>query len=170
MKKLYFIALLIITNNAVSQETIVSYERAPWETNEPYMDDEYSKDYAAQVINSDKNQKSKESDCTVKGMTFKERVDCLESVKNGTTNNLPERGSEEYFNKVYAAQSVDLKKSPTKLKRKLNELSELRKKTRMVTAIGKGKVGELTFEQVNSEICLIEKNIGFLSSKKYCIR
>lgn len=170
MKNLLLIILLLVANNAFSKTKVVTIERPPWETNSPYLDDEYSKKYALQNDKSQSSKDAKKSECTKKGMTFKERVDCLNALSTDTKNPLPERGTKEYFMEFYAPKAKALRSNSVALKAQLKELSDLRKKTRMITAIGKAEYGELTFEQVNSEICLIEKHIGFLSTQKYCIR
>lgn len=170
MKNILLIILLLSAHSAFSKTKVVTIERLPWETNLPYLDDEYSKKYALQNDKSQGAEDAKKSECTKKGMSFKQRVDCLNALSAANENPLPERGTKEYFAKYYAPKAKVLRNSTVALKAQLKELSALRKKTRMITAIGTPERGELTFEQVNSEICLIEKHIGFLSTQKFCIR
>ncbi|TMN45775.1 hypothetical protein [Pseudoalteromonas sp. S2755] len=163
------IALGLLSLQSMANDVIVRYEQPPWQTNQPYMDDEYSVQYGKESVKRDKLIDSNLLKCRKKEYSYTERMNCITQVENDNPHPMLERGSDEYIQTHY----IDKLSSGTtakKLKNILNELSEVRKKTRLVTQFRKPEIGELTFEQVNREICEIERIIGFLSSGKYCVR
>lgn len=163
------IALGLLSLNATANDVVVRYEQPPWQTNQPYMDDKYSIQYAKESEKRNKVIDKEKLKCKKPEYSFPDRMACLRKVKSDHPHPMPERGSDEYIQAHYI-DKFSSGTTSTKLKTVLVELSETRKKTRQVTQFGKPELGELTFEQVNREICEIERIIGFLSSGKYCVR
>ncbi|MCF2829704.1 MULTISPECIES: hypothetical protein [unclassified Pseudoalteromonas] len=163
------IALGLLSLHSMAKDVIVRYEQPPWHTNQPYMDDEYSIQYGKESVKRDKVIDSNLLKCRKKEYSYTERMNCITQVENDNPHPMLKRGSDEYIQAHYI-NKLSSGTTATKLKTVLLELSDTRKKTRQVTQFGKPKLGELTFEQVNREICEIERIIGFLSSGKYCVR
>ncbi|KAF7771544.1 hypothetical protein PCIT_a4154 [Pseudoalteromonas citrea] len=167
MRKLLYIAF-IASFTAHSADFIVKQKKAPWETNKPYLNDPYTKQWYADQDKLNEEIKANSENCK-KLKSFPERVNCLGDLNDKYANPNPLRGTEEYVDKFYLNNPTYRNISAQQLKKLLTELSILRKKTRQVSLIGKPNHSELTFEQVNKEICLIEDSIGFLSSGRVCL-
>lgn len=164
------IMFVLTAPTVAAKEFVVRYEQAPWETNKPYLEDAYTKDWYTKQTELDIKSKEALSTCKVSGMSYTEKMDCLTAIDEKFKNPIPKRGSKEYIEQHYTKNpSLNGIKAP-QLKALLESLVALRAKTRQVTIFGKPENGELTFEQVNKEICEIERVIGFVSSGRVCIR
>jgi len=149
----------------------VNAEEKPWLTNEPYLDDQYSKlwlmKYEKQSVFVDEHSKRQ---CAKKAEQI--NLVCLDSAstrfKDDFIKKNPKRGSLAYVINRYSYIKEDIEKHRRELKTLLADLDALSLKTRSVRAFDMKVSGELTYEDVRNEICLIEKHIGFSSTKKYC--
>jgi len=154
-------------------ELVFRAQDKPWLTNEAYLDDEYSVARAkAFKKQKSSNDKVADKEC----MTEKGRPDIwctsekLSKFRKAFDKKNPERGSVRYVLKKYGYIKEDIKKHGKDLKAALASLDELSLRTRSVSVYEKKEFGELTYEEVRREICLIEENIGYFPRKRYCKR
>lgn len=165
-----------INVNFVEGDKIIKKNVQPWLTNEPYLEDEYSQKYAASEEAHSKQKDTFSESCFAKHKGKGEddfwKVKCqLLAMSEQEPFDMPRRGTLTFVKANYLPmQKLSGKAFGVALKGTLEKLSEVREKTRVVGGIISSELedGELSYEQVNSEICLIERIIGRLSSKNYC--
>ena len=162
--------------NFVDGQKVYKKKVQHWLTNEPYLEDEYSQKYAATKEAHSKQKDIFSENCFAKHKDsdsadfWKAKCQML-AISKQEPFDMPRRGTLEFVKANYLSmQKLSGKAFGVALKGTLEKLSEVREKTRVVGGIisSELKEGELSYEQVNSEICLIEKVIGRLSSKDYC--
>lgn len=172
MKYLIILSLIIFSSLALAEtktELVFKASDKPWLTNKPYMDDEYSQARAKAYIKLQQKTKllikkecKRDNGLPIWGCGEKLRKEAKSKFK------LPKRGTLKYVQKKYIYMKDDLKKHGKSLKALLSNLDELSLHTRSVSVYEKEEVGELTYQEVRKEICLIEKHVGFFPKKKYC--
>lgn len=157
-------------------EIVIKKEEQPWLTNDPYLDDEYSQNYATAKMQHYKQKEKIAAECFNKHKDGEEaefwKAKCqMLALSKQKPFKMPSRGSLEYVEEHYLPMQKLPKNAFGKaLKGTLEELDELRTKTRSVRGLHKDDVmpGELSYEDVNTEICLIEEIIGRIIRKDYC--
>ena len=166
MKKLILTSLFLLgVVSQVNAEVVLTAPDRPWETNKPYLDDEYTAKYEAERKRLE-NLGEKEAAKKCRKLDYDCEVDII--IKYQDQNKYPARGTVEYVNANFLYMKKDLKKYGKKLKQTLRDLHELSLKTRSVNVFEKKKKGELTYEEVSREICFIEQRVGYFPKEKYC--
>lgn len=166
MNKLTLLALMFILSFSLHAKTkkeyIVTYKSNPWDTNEPYFDD-YTKDSDTlgerlDVLAPEEYKKCQEN------KTKYGKSTCLSYIKSDLIQTWAYRGTHRYVMLTYSK----FKTEPKKLINILKGLDKIREKTRNIILGDERKQGELSYQMINNEICLIESNIGRLKLKAYC--
>lgn len=172
IKTLLSLSLLTLSVSAIAKDgdttSIHNFNVQPWTTNDAFMEDPYSKKYALAEKNRLRKIEGEKKSC-LELTSFPKRVDCLAELDEKHVNPYPERGTEAFVLQKYIKPLNGKAIKPKQLKKILTDLEQVRLQTRQVSRIAKGELGELTFEQVNGEICILEEKVGFLSSGKKCI-
>lgn len=168
-------------SGTTKKEYVVRNPDEPWLTNPPYLEDSYSNQYATAKVNHEAILDKLVLECltkNAKGAKPEHQDFWRDKCKQNAIYKLPrldmaKRGSLHYVKQEYLPfKKLGKRKFGRALRNALDELSDLRKKTRLVGGLMSTEVeeGELTYEQVNYEICQIEKTVGRVSGKDYCHR
>jgi len=148
------------------KEYFVSSPNQPWLTNPAYLSDADTLAYVKENEKLSKQVENLEAYKKCKKMNFNCRTE-VKSKYLKDNQKLFKRGTLSYVKDKYFYLKK-FKRKGRKLKRLLTSLQELSKKTRKLGHLDKREKGELTYQDISAEICLIESNIGFLPSKRFC--
>lgn len=158
--------LLFLSSSVLAKkdkEYVVITAEMPWLTNPPYLKDKDSLEFE---INKDRLKKQfklqAKKDCKLLDLKCREKL----LYKALDKNPIKKRGTLDYVTENYLPIKGS-KKQGLKLKKLLEELDSVRRLTRS-TPDSMQEKGELTYEEISSEICLIEKVIGYFPKNRYC--
>jgi hypothetical protein len=163
----------------VEKQYVIRNPDQPWLTNEPYLSDAYSNQYAQAKVSHYAQREKYELECFIeKSKGAKKahiqfwRDKCKQNaIYKLDRLDMPKRGSLDYVKQEYLPfTKLSKGKFGRVIKSTLTDLDELRKKTRLVGGLLSTDIqeGELSYEQVNYEICQIEKIVGKIARKVYC--
>jgi succinate dehydrogenase/fumarate reductase flavoprotein subunit len=158
------VVFLSFSLQAKEKEYMVIYNDNPWDTNEPYYDD-YVKESDNLGDRLEVLAPKEFKNCQKIESDFSKSM-CLFDIEKDIAKEWVLRGTIKYVMNNYAS----LRTEPKKLLKLLKSLDAIRNKTRKVNILLKSdrKKGELSYQMINAEICLIESNIGKLRSKSFC--
>jgi hypothetical protein len=158
------VVFLSFSLQAKEKEYMVIYSDNPWDTNEPYYDDYVKEsDTLDDRLNILAPEKHKKCNAIENGFV---KLNCLSDLKAEIKKPWVFRGTIKYVMNNYGS----LRAEPKKLLKLLKSLDAIRNKTRKVTILLRSdrKKGELSYQMINAEICLIESNVGKLRRKTFC--
>jgi len=162
------LSLLLVCFTLFAKEknqTVIRYKAQPWMSNSAYIDD-----YMLGIDSIEENLSSLAPDKYKKCKTIKSkfsRVMCLDSLSLRILEASVLRGSPKYVNENYEFLRG---KGAKELVTILKGMDSLRNKTRFVQVGDRPEKGELTYQMINREICIVEDTIGRLRKKSFCHR